>query len=187
MSQLTSRKRPFQNLNKLFDHLYLYCWNFFEYSALENLIQNKCSDELKEKMSRYAKEIKSFRRRTTITEFIKCQKLPLKRASIPPRFIDVTMEHAINPDTYTLAELDHFRKDMYAALRYKLSDFAFQVYRIVHGSVIVQWMVPEEFATPLRDLFFSESGQELLQKNSVEMVSIDENEIPIQSVSIHLI
>ena len=177
--QIKKRIRPFTNLRDFFMHLNLYCWNFFEYKVLENLIECNCSEELKERMSIYANDIEGFRQRTTITEFIKCGRHLVKKRAIPPRFKKITLEHAIDPDVYTLAELDHFRIDTYEALHLKLSECAFQVYQIKHGCVVVKWMIPEEFAKPLKDLFNSRTGQKLLQKHSVDRLSIDKTEIPI--------
>lgn len=184
VTQLNSRTRPFTNLTQFFRHLNLYCWNFFEYSVLENVIDSNCSDELKERMSAYARDIKNFRQRTTITEFIECKKLPVKSRRIPPRFERVTMEHAIDPDVYTLADLDHFRKDTRESLHLKLSECAFQVYKIKHGCVIVKWMVPEDFVKPLKDLFDSETGQRLLIKHRVEKLYVNKIDIPIPSPSV---
>ena len=184
VTKLNSRTRPFINLTQFFRHLNLYCWNFFEYSVLENVIDSNCSEELKERMSAYVRDIEHFRKSTTITEFIECKKLPMKGRRIPPRFERVTVEHAIDPDVYTLADLDHFRKDTYKSLHLKLSECAFQVYKIKHGCVIVKWMVPEDFVKPLNDLFDSETGQRLLLKHHVEKLYIAKRDIPIPSPSV---
>ena len=181
--QIIKRKRPFTNLREFFMYLNLYCWNFFEYRVLENLIESKCSDMLKEQMSKYARDIEDFRQKTTITEFIKSGLLPMKDRSIPPRFKKITLEHAIDPDVCTLADLDHFRRDTYKALHLKLSECAFQVYKIKHGCVIVKWMIPEDLTKSLQDLLHSETGLTLIQKHNVKKVSIDKIETTVQSVS----
>ena len=182
VSSIIKRKRPFTNLRLFFEHLNLYCWNFLEYHVLESLIESKCGEDLREKMSKYAKDIERFRQKTTISDFIKCARHLVKKRPIPPRFKKVTLEHAVNPDVFTLAELDSFRKDTLESLHLKLSECAFQVYRIKHGSVIVKWMIPEDFAGTLSDFFNSEAGLELLHKHQVEKLKIDKNTIPIQSV-----
>ena len=187
VTSLTKRKHPFTNLSLFFQHLNLYCWNFLEYQVLESLIEGNCSEFLKDKMSRYAKDVEGFRQKTTITDFIKCGRHLVKKKSIPPRFKKITLEHAIDPDVYTLAELDAFRKDTLEALQLKLSECAFQVYRIKHGSVIVKWMIPEDFAGPLSNLFISEAGQKLLHKHRVEKIKIDKDAIQIQSVSLSVL
>ena len=186
VTQIIDQKQPFTNLTHFFKHLNLYCWNFFEYKVLQSLIECNCSEELKERMSKYANDIEGFRQRTTITEFIKCGRHLVKKTDIPPYFKKITLECDIDPDLCTLAELDHFRIDTYEALDLKLSECAFQVYRIKHGCVVVKWMVSEEFTKPLKDLFNSKTGQYLLQKHSVEKLLIDKTEIPIQSVCIYL-
>ena len=186
VNSIIKRKRPFTNLRLFFEHLNLYCWNFLEYHVLESLIDSKCSEKLRGKMSKYAKGIERFRQKTTVSDFIKCARHLVKKRPIPPRFKKVTLEHAINPDIYTLAELDAFRKDTLESLHLKLSECAFQVYRIKHGSVIVKWMIPEDFAGSLSDFFNSDAGLELLHKHQVERLKIDRDTIPIQSVSLCL-
>ena len=186
VNSVIKRKHPFTNLRLFFEHLNLYCWNFLEYHVLESLIDSKCSEELREEMSKYAKGIERFRQKTTVSDFIKCARHLVKKRPIPPRFKKVTLEHAINPDIFTLAELDAFRKDTLESLHLKLSECAFQVYRIKHGCVIVKWMIPEDFAGSLSDFFNSDAGLELLHKHQVERLKIDRDTIPIQSVSLCL-
>ena len=186
VTRIIQRKRPFTNLTRFFMHLNLHCWNFFEYQILENLIENKCSDALKEQMAKYARDIEEFRQKTTITEFIKSGYLPLKDRSIPPRFKKITIEHSIDPDVFTLADLDHFRKDTYKALHLRLSECAFQVFKIKHGCIIVEWMIPEDLKKPVQDLFYtySESGLMIIQTHNVENISMDGSEVTAQSVYI---
>ena len=186
VNSVIKRKHPFTNLRRFFQHLNLYCWNFLEYHVLECLVESKCSKDLREKMSKYAKDIERFRQKTTVSDFIKCARHLVKKRMIPPRFKKVTLEYAINPDIFTLAELDAFRKDTLESLHLKLSECAFQVYRIKHGSVIVKWMIPEDFAGSLSDFFNSDAGLELLHKHQVERLKIDKDTIPIQSVSLCL-
>jgi hypothetical protein len=133
VNSIIKRKHPFTNLSLFFTHLNLYCWNFLEYHVLESLIESECSEELREKMSTYARDIEKFRQKTTVSDFIKYARYLVKKRTIPLRLKKVTLEHAIDPDIYTLAELDAFRKDTLESLHLKLSEYAFQVYRIKHG------------------------------------------------------
>ena len=183
VSSVIKRKHPFTNLRLFFNHLNLYCWNFLEYHVLESLIESKCSEELREKMSKYAKDIENFRRKTTVSDFIKCAHHLVKKKTIPSRFKKVTLEHAVDPDVYTLAELDAFRKDTLESLQLKLSECTFQVYLIKHGCIMVKWMIPEDFAGSLSDFLNGEDGLEILHKHRVKKLKIDKIAIPIQSVS----
>ena len=183
VSSIIKRKHPFTNLRLFFNHLNLYCWNFLEYHVLESLIESKCSKELREKMSGYARDVEKFRQKTTISDFIRCARHLVKKRTIPPHFKKVTLEHAVDPDVYTLAELDAFRKDTLESLHLKLSECAFQVYLIKHGCIIVKWMIPEDFAGSLSDFFSGEDGLEILCRHKVEKLKIDKIAIPIQSVS----
>ena len=77
--------------------------------------------------------METFRQTTTVSDFINCARHLVKKRTIPPRFKKVTLEHAINPDIFTLAELDAFRKDTLESLHLTLSECAFLVYRIKHA------------------------------------------------------
>ena len=133
INSVIKRKHPFTNLRLFFQHLNLYCWNFLDYHVLESLIESKCSEDLREKMSKYAKDMETFQQKTTVSDFIKCAHHVVKKKTISPRFKKVTLEHAINPDIYTLAKLDAFRKDTLESLHLTLSECAFLVYRIKHA------------------------------------------------------
>lgn len=133
VSSIIKRKHSFTNLRIFFQHLSLYCWNFLEYHVLKCLIEHKCSDDLRGKMSKYAKDIEKFRQKVTISDFIKSVPHLVHKRTIPPRFKKTVVEHAIDPDICTLAELDAFRKDTLESLHLKLSECAFRVYSIKYG------------------------------------------------------
>ena len=92
---------------------------------LESLIERECSEDLREKMSKCTKDIERFRQKTRILE---CACHLVKKRTIPTHFKKVILEHNIDPDNYTLAELDTFRKDTLSAHHLKLSECAFQAY-----------------------------------------------------------
>ena len=82
------------------------------------------------------------------------------------------MDHNIEPDSYTLADLERLR--MSTCVHIKLSDFALQIYSIKPNCIIVEWMIPEEIIEILSLFYSSEVGQELLQSHQVESVFIDD-------------
>ena len=187
ITSVSKRVKRFPNLTLFFQHLHLHCWNFFEYKVLEALIRNNCSTELQQKMRRYVKGIESFKQRTTISEFIKCDITEdiVKRASVPQTFRKLTAEYDIDPDKYTLSKLDEFRsglirskRDRDVCLSRTLSECAMQFYVIKHGSIIVEWIFLEEFTEALVELFSSDEGREILDANMIVKVWIDDKTLP---------
>lgn len=132
-----------------FQHLRLYCWNFFEYKVLELLINNHCTKELKKTMRVYSADIQRFKEGTTITDFIRSETgscLVKTGTKVPETFKKLTTEYHIDPDTYSLSDLDAFCLSF--CLHRKLSDCAIQAYSIKYGSIIVKWIFPKSSLTP---------------------------------------
>ena len=169
---IARRKRPFKDLIDFFMYLNDYCWNFLEYHALMQLIINTCSATLRKEMKVYVRDVQAFQQNTTITEFIKYRRDLAKMKSIPESRKKLKMDHNIEPDSYTLADLDKLR--MSTCKHVKLSDFALQMYSLKPNCIIVEWMIPEEIIEILSLFYSSEVGQELLQSHQVESVFIDD-------------
>ena len=166
-----SRFKCFPSLTVFFRHLRLYFWNFFEYELLEHLIERECSEMLNSKMVNYVSKVKSFQQRTILTEFIKCGHHLVKEKSIPPNFKDMVTEHSVDPDDYTLLEMEDFRKDLHRLLNMELSECALQMYTIECNRIVVhvQWIFPEE----LTDTLVYAEYQELMEHYCVEKLMIE--------------
>jgi hypothetical protein len=175
IGKITTRKRPFQNLKEFFLYLNTRCWNFIEYHLLEKLIVNTCSDRLKRKLRIFAEHVQYFQRNTTITEFLKYRRHMAKEKCIPKSYKKLKMTHNINPDSYTLADLEKLRKK--TCEHVKLSDFALQIYSIESHCVVVEWMIAEEIVEILSLFYSSEVGQELLHDHQVESIVIDDKSL----------
>ena len=172
---IARRKRPFKNLTDFFVYLNARCWNFLEYHLLKQLIVNTCGEKLKRKVKMYAEEVQNFQRNTTITEFLKYRRHMAKDKSIPESCRKLKMTHNIDPDSYTLADLEKLRKK--TCDHAKLSDFALQVYSIKPHCIVVEWMIPEETVEILSSFYSSEVGQELLRDHHVESIVIDDKSL----------
>ena len=169
---IARRKRSFHNLTEFFLHLNNYCWNFLEYHALKQLIVHTCSVELNEKVKAYVRDIQTFQRNTTITAFLKYRRYLAKKKPVLEKHKKLKMEHNIDPDLYTLAELEGLR--MNTCIHVKLSDFALQMYSVESKCIVVEWIVPEEIVEILSLFYVSEIGQKLLQTYQVESISLDD-------------
>ena len=172
ITAIARRKTQFKNLTEFFTHLTIYCWNFFEYHPLKQLILNTCSLKLKKEMKLYARDVQRFQQRTTISEFLKYRRRLAKSRKIPKSFKKLTLEHEIDPSTYTLADLESFRLD--TCMHVKLVDFALQIYTVATKCIMVEWIIPEEIIEILSLFYSSEEGQDLLQRHFVDKISIDD-------------
>ena len=181
VTRVTKRPDRFTNLRLFFEELYAECWNFFEYGVLEAVISN-CDEDLQERMRNYGRDLQSFKERTTITDFIKCKiaRSLVKNSAVLATFRKLTTEHNINPDNYTLAELDYFRHETAKAvcLRRKLSECALQFYRVKYGSIIAKWLFPEELMDAFVELFSCKEGEEILAPFMIIRILIDGKTIP---------
>ena len=157
---------------------------------LEVLVHNNCSNEWNGRMSTYVDDIQTFKDRTTISDFIRHAKhgsydLQMKKKTTPQTFKKLTTKHGIDPDTHTLSELDKFHSETgnRVCLNRTLSECAFQLYTLKHGSIIVEWIFPEELADTLMNFIESDDGKDLLQKYFIEKLLIDGKTIPTVSTS----
>lgn len=174
---MSKRVKPFPSLTLFFQYLNLNCWNFFEYKVLSYLIKCNCSDNLKTKMVRYEHDMQDFKQTTTVKNFIKYgqPRICPKPRTLPPRFKKLVLTKCIDPDTYTLAELDGIRMKICSQL--KLSECALQLYSIKYNCIIVEWIFPEEITEILSYFLSDTNSQELLQSHYVERIIIDEDSL----------
>lgn len=172
---IARRKRPFKNLTEFFTHLNYHCWSFLEYQPLEHLIENTCSVKLKGRVKIYARDVQTFQENTTITEFLTHRGYLAKKRRIPESFKKFKTEHNIDPDSYTLADLERLRKK--TCIHVKLSDFALQILTITTNCIIVEWIIPEEIVEIISLFYSSEVGQGLLREHQVESIAIDDKSL----------
>ena len=179
VTAMSKRVKPFPSLTLFFQYLNLNCWNFFEYKVLSYLIKynRACSNKLKTKMVRYERDMQDFKQTTTVKNFIKYgqPRICPKPRSLPPRFKKLVLTKRIDPDTYTLTELDGIRMEICSQL--KLSECALQLYSIKYNCIIVEWIFPEEITEILSYFLSDTNSQELLQSHCVERIIIDEDSL----------
>ena len=187
---MKTSKYKFTDLKTFFQYLRLHCWNFFEYKILEFVINKNCSEELQEKMKNYKRDLQALKDRTTISEFLNCDITCdlVKKARVPETFKTLTTHHCINPDTHTLSDLDKFRIRMVrdrqrVFVHRSLLECAMQLYTIKYGSIVVEWIFPEELTGVVVDILSSDEGQEMLKSLFIEKTLIDGKTVHTVSVS----
>ena len=98
------------DIEDLFRHLNLY-WTFLEYSLLGHIIEshsNSLSEELKKDMREYERDIKDFKRQTTMEQLLQVGGVWCIRPELPPGFSRISTQLDRKPAEYTLEALDQF-------------------------------------------------------------------------------
>ena len=169
------------DMKEFFKYLNRNCWNFFEYHLLEYFINCRCSYDLQAEMRAYVTDMKTFQKSITISEFIEHGQQahliempddPDTELNIPENFRRVATRHCINPDTFTLDKLEKFRYSL-CSLKLDLSECALRVYHIKRGSVVIEWLVTEEFIEKITAFLSDEDGFDFLWTNDIESITIN--------------
>ena len=125
---------------ELFGELNLY-WNYLAYDLFHQLLKqltekNKSFESIAGEMAVYKKDLKKFRKRTTLKLF--CQAVPYTNKDPPPGFSNMVTTHKWL-DTITLEHVENFRKRFVNT--FNLQQCAMIVYSIRTGSFEVTWFV----------------------------------------------
>ena len=133
------------DVEQLFFYLNTY-WSCFNYSLIDHLIKKHGSPNLKDKMQKYAEDMKQFRNRTVVKTFAQVW-IGEPNAVPEGKFTILTAKLKKDSAHCTLEELDTLRKEFCAA--YHLSESALMLYHCSPGSVIIEWLLPEQLTREL--------------------------------------
>ena len=159
----------FIDWEEFFAYLNMYCYNCFEYKLLAEVIKvGDCSAALNNQMEDYTKDVQTFQRN------VKCSSLfnhQTSLGSIPPHFEIISTTHQVDPDRYSVADLDAFRKDVCSSVdepEYALS----KISSTPGCPMVTEWIFPSELKNTIQRFFYCETGQRLLQIHSIEVMLI---------------
>ena len=128
----------------LFFYLDSTIWNFVDYSLLEHLVKIFGSTDIKKEMETYVSDITTFAREITVTQLIQCW--PGRTEAPPTTYSELTATvEDVNPDEYTLEQLNSLRKGLSEQFLPPLSDYALLYWSSKRGSVVVTWLIPNEY------------------------------------------
>lgn len=145
-------------------------FSFIDYDLLKHLVTKFGSASLKEEMSEYVDKVQFFKRTTTVSELIEYwpgNKLP------ESNFSSLRARIGADPGSYTLDELDKFRRRFFGQLR--LSDFisaSILVQLERSSSFIAVWCIPT-VAVPKLIEVTSQSADTLFQAENILELSVD--------------
>ena len=135
---------------ELFGKLNLY-WNYLSYDLLEHLttelaLKHEWFQTIAGKMAVYKKDLKDFRKRTTLVLFVEADPCTLNEDP-PPGFRKMVVKFDW-PETATLEDVEKFRRQY--ASSYNLHTCAMMLNRIRTGSFRVTWFIPVSVVEMLR-------------------------------------
>ena len=160
---------PPANFDEIFDDLNSYRTNSLDYELLETVVvRNRCSETLLKGMERHARNVRELKRGTTISKFIMHKDCFTKKRLQNKGHKKLTTKHEINPDVYTLENLDNFQRKVRANSKCYLQWCNMEV-----GSVLVEWRISEEQEHNLMVFFCGDVGKDLLRQYHILDVFLD--------------
>ena len=141
-------KNNFENLNELFTDLNATVWTILDHYLLEYFIDDFGSEQLKIDMKVYSTELKMFKEKTLVSDFISCYKKAQKDRDIPDFEKMITK---FDKDDATLADLDKYRENFKTDYFPSLIDCVSVIYfgKIQTGCLVFTLNIPSELAADL--------------------------------------
>ena len=161
-----------ESLLEVFGYLRSY-WNFLDYGLLEYMAVTFGHDEVKQSMRRYKKELTSFRKSVTLSEFMR---LWPNRMDPTPEFSKLVIKLNRMQSFLTLQDVEEIRLSF--ARSYSFVTFALMYGAFEGGSVVLTWFIPSSIAPQLvQDL--KNGGSGFLNEHNITEVSIDGHTVAI--------
>ena len=133
------------DIPELFGKLSLLYWNYLSYQLLEYLIK-EFGLEVEREMEVYKLDLQRFRQKTPLALFCECQ---TRRRKKPPEGFQEMVAEFDWPHEVTLEVVEQFRQEF--IYHYKLRDCAMILSKLLFGSFIVTWFVPELIVKKLKE------------------------------------
>ncbi|CAI8051472.1 hypothetical protein GBAR_LOCUS28177, partial [Geodia barretti] len=120
-------------------------WDYLSYQLLDYLIKEFGLDVGRETEA-YKLDLQRFRQKTPLALFCQCQKRRRRKPS--EEFKEIVTEFDW-PHEVTLEVVEQFRQEF--AYHYKLRDCAMLLAKVLPGSFIITWFIPESIVKKLRE------------------------------------
>ena len=150
------------NISELFGTMNLH-WNYLDPPPLDDLAKKFELEEPKQQMEVYKSDLQQFRMKTPLTLFCRTQKR--KRMRPPGEFQEMVAEFDW-PDDVTLEVVEQFRQEY--ASHYNLRKCAMMLFKVLHGSFIITWFIPQSVVEKLK----TKVPRAILKKYSVTRLEI---------------
>lgn len=136
------------SIPEIFGLLNLY-WNFLHYSLLQRIIEVYGSDDTKELMESYIRDVESFQQETTLAMFWKANPKRKSTKSLGGEIVEALTSHVKLKSSSFLKSIEDLRQEFACAI--SLPEFTIVIKDILQGSVIIVWLMPAKGATTLKN------------------------------------
>ncbi len=159
-------------LLRLWRQLTKYC-DFLNYELLQHVIRTYGPDPLIEQMESYAIDIRTFRRKTRLCDFVENWPKPKTK---PPedKFKKLVASMDKEWNTCTLEDLELFQEGLTQTFLPKGSVLLLR--EIEKGSVLITWYIPDNIADMLKRGLQNTRDRELFKNHRVEWLMVDGEE-----------
>ena len=128
------------SIEAMFCHLNLY-WGYLNFHLLDHIIKQFHLSELQKEMNEYKEELEEFKNQTPLEVFGMVQNVD--DPVIPDGFVKLVSRHQFSK-LATLKEVENVRLAL--KKEYSLEDCALMLYKVLYGSIIIVWLVPNSVA-----------------------------------------
>ena len=138
------------DIGQIFGYLDAKIWNFINYGLLATIVDLYGSDELKQSMEKYERDLSLFEQQTTLSQLMEFW--PGRKHILHEEVqCDVTLRIRKDPDMYLLEELRFLRKelcDQFLPPKSELS-MLYESFSYVNGSVVIKLYLPIDLVPDL--------------------------------------
>ena len=151
-------------------------WNILDCGLLCFMVKRYGKSELKKKCENYKSNIEVFCAETTISDLIKHWRPRFDEEKIPNELKTCVMKLSWDPKTKKVKDLREIQHKLEDALPQELAMAAFCLFYMNPGSVIVLWLVREEFLSQVMTSLknFLNSQPKFITDNEITYFSLDE-------------
>lgn len=157
-------------IEAIFCHLNLY-WGYLNFHLLDHIIKQFHLSELQKEMNEYKAEMEEFKNRTPLETFGKAQKM--HNPVIPDGFEKLVSQHQFSKSA-TLNEVEKIRLAL--KKEYSLEDCALMLYKVLCGSIVIVWLVPNSVA---KHIFLMASSVVNQQFREIMLIRL---ELPVKTI-----
>ena len=161
-------------MDRLNDH-----WNFVDYHLLEHVVKKFGNEDLRKEMTKFTDKLKAFRKNISVRQFAKCW---TGRKSIPKDYRKINVEIDVDPDYWSLEQLERARVEMCTRLDKSKphphpSLFAILVSEVKPGSVIIVFAVSVGW---LAAFICCQKGNGILSNVKIQGIKISDLQLDVK-------
>ena len=153
------------SIEVVFFHLNLY-WGYLNFHLLDHIIKQFCLDDVRREMDKYKVELEEFKIQTPLEVFGRAQEV--NDPVIPDGFEKLVSHHEFSKSA-TLKEIEQLRLAL--KKEYSLEDCALMLYKVLCGSTIIVWLVPNSVAEHIL-LITSAMAKETFRENMMTRLAL---------------